>query len=67
MADYDIRFFEYLAQAQSEALLERESRILELRYGLTGENAATLAAIGKVFGISRERIRQILGKIHKKI
>jgi Sigma-70, region 4 len=67
MADYDIRFFEYLAQAQSEALLDRESRILELRYGLTGENAATLAAIGKVFGVSRERIRQILGKTHRKI
>jgi len=67
MADYDIRFFEYLAQAQLEALQDRESRIVELRYGLTGENAATLAAIGKVFGVSRERIRQLLCKAHRKI
>lgn len=67
MIDSDIRFFEYLAQAQSETLRDRESRIFELRYGLTGKNAATLAAIGKVFGVSRERIRQILGKAHRKI
>ena len=60
-------FFEYLAQAQLEALQGRESRIVELRYGLTGEKAATLAAIGKVFGVSRERIRQLLGKAHRKI
>ncbi|MDY6938199.1 MAG: sigma factor-like helix-turn-helix DNA-binding protein [Cyanobacteriota bacterium] len=60
-------FLEYLAQAQLEALQDRESQIIELRYGLTGEKAATLAAIGQVFGVSRERIRQLLGKAHRKL
>jgi len=67
MADYDIRFFEYLAQAQLEALQDRESKIVELRYGLTGENAATYTSIGKFFNISRQRISQILFRAHKKI
>ncbi|MEL7409232.1 MAG: sigma factor-like helix-turn-helix DNA-binding protein [Cyanobacteria bacterium J06558_2] len=67
MTNHDIRFLEYLAQEQLEALQERERRIVELRYGLTGENAATLAAIAKVFGVSRERIRQLLSKAHRKI
>jgi len=52
-----------------EELCERERRILELRYGLRlnqqddwavqHEQPQTLEEIGKVFGISRERVRQI--------
>lgn len=67
MAKFDITFFEYLSQAQLESLNSRESQIVELRYGLNGGDALTLAAIGKVFGVSRERIRQLLDKAHKKI
>jgi RNA polymerase primary sigma factor len=37
----------------------RERRVLELRYGLGGEVPATLEEVGKVFGVTRERIRQI--------
>jgi len=62
-----MEFFEYLAQAQLEALKDKEKQIIELRYGLTGNKPMTLASIGEVFGISRERIRQILDKAHKKI
>lgn len=57
MAKFDIEFFEYFTQTQLEALNSRESSIVELRYGLNGGNALTLAAISKVFGVSRERIR----------
>jgi RNA polymerase primary sigma factor len=46
--------------AQSLASLSfRERRVLELRYGLDGQAPATLEDIGKVFGVTRERIRQI--------
>jgi len=40
-------------------LAERERRVIELRYGLTGEEPLTLEQIGRDFGITRERVRQI--------
>jgi len=40
-------------------LTERESRILTLRYGLGGARKHTLKELGELFGITRERIRQI--------
>jgi RNA polymerase primary sigma factor len=41
---------------------ERDRRILELRYGLCGEEPLTLQQIGDRLGLSRERVRQIEGK-----
>jgi RNA polymerase primary sigma factor len=40
-------------------LAPRERRVLELRYGLSGERPCTLEEIGRVFDVTRERIRQI--------
>ncbi len=40
-------------------LNEREKRILDLRFGLGNDDPMTLEKIGKVFGVTRERIRQI--------
>jgi RNA polymerase primary sigma factor len=40
-------------------LNHRERQILELRYGLGGEHPRTLDEIGRMFNITRERIRQI--------
>jgi RNA polymerase primary sigma factor len=40
-------------------LPERERKILELRYGLTGEDPMTLEQVGKTFGVTRERVRQM--------
>jgi RNA polymerase primary sigma factor len=37
----------------------RERTILELRYGLSGEQAQTLEEVGRRFGVTRERVRQI--------
>ena len=42
-----------------ESLPHRERKILELRYGLNGEHPRTLEQIGRRFGVTRERIRQI--------
>jgi DNA-directed RNA polymerase sigma subunit (sigma70/sigma32) len=38
---------------------ERPRRVIELRWGIGGHEARTLAATGRCFGISRERVRQI--------
>ncbi len=43
-------------------LSEREMRILQLRFGLLGENPLTLEETGKMLGITRERVRQIQEK-----
>ncbi len=40
-------------------LTERERTVIELRYGLTGREPLTLEQIGRDFGITRERVRQI--------
>jgi len=40
-------------------LTEREQKIIELRFGLTGEGPYTLEQTGKYLGITRERVRQI--------
>src|SRR5581483_6315129 len=41
------------------ALSARERRVLELRYGLNGEQPCTLDEVGRAFQVTRERIRQI--------
>jgi RNA polymerase primary sigma factor len=41
------------------ALPERERRVIELRYGLTGQEPLTLEEVGRAYGVTRERIRQI--------
>ena len=38
---------------------EREEKIIRLRFGLDGEPPKTLEEVGRVFGITRERIRQL--------
>ena len=42
-----------------EVLTEREAKILTLRFGLNGTKKHTLKELGEIFGITRERIRQI--------
>jgi RNA polymerase primary sigma factor len=50
-----------------ESLAPRERRVLELRFGLNGQEPATLDEIGKIFGVTRERIRQIENQSLKKL
>ncbi len=44
------------------SLSHRERRVVQLRFGLSGENPLTLEEIGKRLGITRERVRQIQNK-----
>ncbi|MFA7216787.1 MAG: sigma-70 family RNA polymerase sigma factor [Candidatus Paceibacterota bacterium] len=48
-------------------LPEKERRILEMRHGLLDGVQHTLEEVGKEFGVTRERIRQIEAKAHEKI
>jgi RNA polymerase primary sigma factor len=49
------------------SLPERERKVIELRFGLTGEQPCTLEEVGKAFGVTRERIRQIENNTLKKL
>jgi RNA polymerase primary sigma factor len=48
-------------------LSERESGAVSLRFGLAGGQPRTLDEIGKVYGVTRERIRQIESKAMSKL
>ena len=50
-----------------ECLTARERRVLQLRFGLIDGYERTLEEIGKRFGVTRERIRQIEGKALRKL
>jgi RNA polymerase primary sigma factor len=50
-----------------EALPPREREVLEMRYGLKGHQARTLEEVGRAFGVTRERIRQIENNTLKKL
>jgi RNA polymerase primary sigma factor len=50
-----------------DTLSPRERRVLQLRYGLTDGHQRTLEEVGKRFGVTRERIRQIEAKGLRKL
>src|SRR3990172_1469427 len=50
-----------------QTLSDREARVLKLRFGLEGNKQMTLEEVGKVFGVTRERIRQIEAKALRKL
>jgi len=60
-----------LMQEQLELVLhslnERETRVIQMRYGLLDGRARTLEEVGQEFGVTRERIRQIESKTLSKL
>jgi RNA polymerase primary sigma factor len=50
-----------------DALPPREREVIEMRYGLRGQKARTLEEVGRAFGVTRERIRQIENNTLKKL
>ena len=60
-----------LLQEQLDAILhslsEREKKVIQLRFGLSDGHPRTLEEVGKEFGVTRERIRQIESKTLSKL
>ena len=50
-----------------DSLSEREAKVLKMRFGLDGYRPMTLEEVGKEFGVTRERIRQIEAKALRKL
>jgi RNA polymerase primary sigma factor len=54
-------------QKALDSLPERERKVIELRFGLTGAQPCTLEEVGRAFGVTRERIRQIENNTLKRL
>jgi RNA polymerase primary sigma factor len=50
-----------------DVLPQREREVIEMRFGLKGNEARTLEEVGRAFGVTRERIRQIENNTLKKL
>jgi RNA polymerase primary sigma factor len=63
----DVTAMQEQLRAVLKMLPERERRVIELRYGLADGRARTLEEVGREFGVTRERIRQIESKTLTKL
>jgi RNA polymerase primary sigma factor len=50
-----------------DSLPDRERKVIEMRFGLSGAQPCTLEEVGRAFGVTRERIRQIENNTLKKL
>lgn len=56
-----------IVNAVLDTLSDREANIIRLRFGIGGKKAMTLEEVGKEYGLTRERIRQIEAKALRKL
>lgn len=56
-----------IVRAVLDTLPSREGEIMKMRFGIDQEKAMTLEEVGKVYGITKERIRQIENKAIRKL
>lgn len=70
MAVEEIALGDQLKQDLREVLstlTDREQKVLDLRFGLTNGHEMTLEEVGEIYGVTRERIRQIEAKALRKL
>lgn len=70
LAPIDAASYQLLKEQVEEVLYtlsDRERRVVELRFGLTDGRSRTLEEVGRTFGVTRERIRQIEAKSLRKL
>jgi len=65
--DFDQQLLKSRLESALELLGSRESEVLRLRYGLIDGRVYTLEEIGKIFSVTRERVRQIETKAVRKL
>ena len=56
-----------ILELTSVKLPDREENVLRLRFGIDDGRTRTIEEVGKVFGVTRERIRQIEAKALRKL
>ena len=64
--DFDEMLKDEISQVL-ETLTEREEKVIRLRFGLEDGKSRTLEEVGQMFGVTRERIRQIEAKALRKL
>lgn len=70
ISPYDATSMQMLRENVEEvlaALSDREAKVLKMRFGLAGNKMMTLEEVGRQFGVTRERIRQIEAKALRKL
>jgi len=70
LAPADAASFQLLKEQVDDVLStlnDREKRVLQLRFGLEDDRSRTLEEVGREFGVTRERIRQIEAKALRKL
>mgnify|MGYP003394400031 CR=1 FL=1 len=67
MLDFDREQLRKRLKTSMPEMSERERKILDHRFGLTDQITHTLEETGRIFGVTRERIRQIEHKAIDKI
>ena len=63
----DVSLVEKVYEIMEDTLTDREADVIRLRYGLDGNRPETLEEVGKRFGVTRERVRQIQAKAIRKM
>lgn len=61
------RELKHVLQMVVSTLTQREQKVLRLRFGLDDEQSRTLEEVGRIFNVTRERIRQIEAKALRKL
>lgn len=67
MTELDAFIIKQILDLSPKCLNERAKQIIEMRYGINGNSKKTLQQIGDMFGVCRERIRQIECKALRKL
>ena len=67
MDEIDLELLKEAVSAVLHSLSARERQVLELRFGLHDDHGRTLEEVGKVFDVTRERIRQIEANALRKL
>mgnify|MGYP001453053134 CR=1 FL=1 len=67
MIELDAPTIQRILNLSPDCLDSRSRQIVEMRYGINGNPKKTLQKIGDMFGVCRERVRQIERKALRKI
>jgi RNA polymerase sigma factor (sigma-70 family) len=62
-----VEYFTRLLDDNMHKLTFREREVIKLRYGINGDNSYTLAEVGRIFKVTKDRVRQVEAKAVRKL